>query len=101
MAGSSQVIGSAFKIAIKAGIPTGRNGGISISSKVRVLSPNHPNGYEVGGTLLKIGSKYKNVRIDVGIKQLLHINVQLSKQINKHLRLGIIGAGLLGGLLRD
>ncbi len=75
---------------------TGRNGGMSIGSKITVLSPNHKNFYESGGTLLKIGSKAKNIRLDVGAKTLLHLNFQFTK--NLHVPIGIIGSGIYGGL---
>ena len=101
MAGGSQILSSGFKIAANAGVPTGRNGGRTIGNKVRVLSPNHPQGREIGGTLLKIGSKYKNIRFDVGSKSMFHMNVQLSKKINLHLPLGMVGSGLWGGMMRD
>ena len=101
MAGGSQVLSSAFKVAANAGVPTGRNGGLTIGDKVRVLSPNHPSYYEPGGTLLKIGSKYRNIRFDVGSKSLFHMNIQLSKAANYHLPIGILGAGLWGGVTRD
>ena len=101
MAGASQVVSSGFKIAANAGIPTGRNGGFPIGNKLRVLSPNHPQGYEAGGTLLKIGSKYKNIRFDVGIKSMFHINIQLAKNMNYHIPLGIFGSGMLGGITLD
>ena len=101
MAGGSQILSSGFKIAANVGVPTGRNGGRTIGNKMRVLSPNHPQGKEIGGTLLKIGSKYKNIRFDVGSKSLFHMNVQLSKKINLHLPLGIVESGLGGGMMRD
>lgn len=50
MAGGSQILSGGFKLAAHAGIPTGRNGGLTMGNKVRVLSPNHPQAYEVGGT---------------------------------------------------
>lgn len=100
MAGGSQIISSRFKIVAKAGVATGRNGGLSIGNKVRVLSPNHPQSYEAGGTLLKIGSKYKNIRFDVGSKSLFHMNIQLGKNANYHLPIGIFGSGLWGGFTR-
>lgn len=58
-------------------------------------------GREIGGTLLKIGSKYKNIRFDVGSKSMFHMNVQLSKKINLHLPLSIVGSGFWGGMMRD
>ena len=101
MAGGSQVLSSGFKVAAKAGVPTGRKGGLTIGNKVRVLSPNHPQAYEAGGTLLKIGSKYKNIRFDVGSNSLFHMNIQLAKTANYHLPIGILGSGLWGGMMRD
>ena len=98
MAGSSQILSQGFKIAAKAGVPTGRNGGLTIGNKVRMLSPNSLNGSEAGGTILKLGSKYKNIRIDVGSKSLLHMNIQFSKTANYHIPMGIIGSGLFGGV---
>ena len=68
---------------------------------MRVLSPNHPQSYEAGGTLLKIGSKHKNIRFDVGSNSLFHMNIQLAKATNYHLPIGILGAGLCGGIVRD
>lgn len=68
---------------------------------MRVLSPNHPQAYEAGGTLLKIGSKYKNIRFDVGSNSLFHMNIQLAKTANYHLPIGIWGSGLWGGVARD
>ena len=97
MAGGSQILSSGFKVAANAGVQTGRNGGLTIGNKVRVLSPNHPQAHEAGGTLLKIGSKYKNIRIDVGSKSLLHMNIQLAKAANYHISVGIFGAGVWGG----
>ena len=101
MAGGSQILSGGFKAAANAGVPTGRSGGLTIGNKVRILSPNHPRTNEMGGTLLKIGSKYKNIRFDVGSESLLHMNIQFSKTANHHLPIGILGAGLWGGILRD
>ena len=101
MAGGSQIVSSGFKVAANAGVPTGRNGGLTIGNKVRVLSPNHPQAYEAGGTLLKIGSKYKNIRFDVGSNSLFHMNIQLAKTANYHIPIGMLGAGLWGGIARD
>ncbi len=101
MVGSSQILSGGFKIAANAGISTGRNGGLAISNKVRILSPNHRKAYEAGGTLLKIGSKYKNIRFDVGSKSLLHMNIQLAKKTNYHFSIGMWGSGLWGGSARD
>ena len=101
MAGGSQMLSGGFKVAVNAGVPTGRNGGFTIGNKVRVLSPNHPKAYEAGGTLLKIGSKYKNIRFDVGSKSMFHMNIQLAKKSNHHLPLGMLGAGLWGGISDD
>ena len=101
MAGGSQALSSGFNVAAKAGVPTGRNGGLTIGKDVRVLSPNHPKAFETGGTMLKIGSKYKNIRFDVGSKSLFHMNIQLSKAANHHLPIGIFGAGILGGFTHD
>ena len=101
MAGGSQILSSGFKVAANAGVPTGRNGGLTVGENVRMLSPNHPQGYEAGGTLLKIGSKYENIRFDVGSKSLFHMNVQLSKAVNYHIPIGALGSGLLGGFIRD
>ncbi len=69
--------------------------------KVRVLSPNHPQAYEAGGTLLKIGSKYNNIRFDVGSNSLFHMNIQLTKTVNYHIPIGVLGSGLFGGLAHD
>ena len=101
MAGGSQILSSGFKVAANAGVPTGRNGGLTIGNRVRVLSPNHPQAYEAGGTLLKIGSKYKNIRLDVGSNSLFHMNIQLAKTANYHLPIGMLGTGLWGGIARD
>ncbi len=101
MAGGSQILSSGFKVAANAGVPTGRNGGLTIGNRTRVLSPNHPQAYEAGGTLLKIGNKYKNIRFDVGSKSLFHMNIQLTKTVNYHLPIGVFGAGLWGGVMRD
>ena len=101
MAGGSQILSIGFKAAANAGVPTGRNGGLTIGNKVRVLSPNHPQAREAGGTLLKIGSKYKNIRFDVGSNSLFHMNIQLSKAANYHLPIGKLCAGLWGGIARD
>ena len=101
MAGGSQVLSGAFKVAAKVGVPTGRNGGLTVGKNLRVLSPNHPQAYEAGGTLLKIGSKYRNIRFDVGSKSLFHMNIQLAKTANYHLPIGILGAGLWGGIVRE
>lgn len=101
MAGGSQILSSGFKVAANAGVPTGRNGGLTIGDKVRVLSPNHPQAYEAGGTLLKIGSKYKNIRFDVGSNSLFHMNIQLAKTANYHIPIGILGSGMWGGISRD
>ncbi len=101
MSGASQVLSSGFKIVANAGVKTGRNGGLSIGDNFRFLSPNHPNGYEAGGTILKFGSKYSNLRFDVGSKSLFHMNVQFSKNANYHVPIGILGSGLSGGLEDD
>ena len=66
-----------------------------------MLSPNHPLGYEAGGTLLKIGSKYENIRFEVGSESLFHRNIQFSKAVNYHVPIGTLGAGFLGGILHD
>lgn len=100
-AGGSQILSSGFKVAANAGVPTGRNGGLTIGNKVRILSPNHPQAYEAGGTLLKIGSKYQNIRFDVGVKSLFHMNIQLAKRVNYHVPLGTLASGLWGGLTND
>ena len=42
-----------------------------------------------------------NVRLDVGAKSMLHMNIQLSKAKNIHIALGTIGSGIWGGLTRD
>lgn len=55
----------------------------------------------MGGTLLKIGSKYKNIRFDVGSKSLFHMNIQLAKAANYHLPIGMLGVGFWGGIARD
>ena len=101
MSGASQVLSSGFKIVANAGVKTGRNGGLSIGDNFRFLSPNHPNGYEAGGTILKFGSKYSNLRFDVGSKSLFHMNVQFSKNANYHVPIGILGSGLSGGVEDD
>ena len=101
MSGGSQAISGAFKVAANLGVPTGRNGGVAISEHIRALSPNHINGFESGGTILKIGSKYKNVRFDVGVQSLFHMNVQISKTLNYHIPIGIFGSGLIGGGMND
>lgn len=101
MAGGSQILSSGFKVAANAGVTTGRKGGLTIGNRIRVLSPNHPKTYEAGGTLLKIGNKYKNIRFDVGSKSLFHMNIQLTKTANYHLPIGVFGAGLWGGVMRD
>ena len=101
MAGGSQILSSGFKVAANAGVPTGRNGGLTIGDRVRVLSPNHPQAYEAGGTLLKIGSKYRNIRFDVGSNSMFHMNIQLAKTANYHLPIGMLGAGLWGGIACD
>ena len=46
------------------------------------LSPDSPKNanYEFGGTMLKNGSKYKNIRFDVGTRNLFHMNTQLAKK---------------------
>lgn len=98
VAGGSQVLSGGFKVAANLGAKTGRNGGVSIGSKLKVLSPNHKRFYESGGTLLKIGSKAKNIRLDVGANSLLHMNIQFTR--NLHVPIGIIGSGIYGGLHR-
>jgi len=96
MYGGSQVVSGGFKLAANLGAKTGRNGGIQLAKNVKVLSPNHVNFHEAGGTLLKIGTKATNIRFDVGVKSLLHMNVQITKNI--HVPIGIWGSGLYGGL---
>lgn len=58
-------------------------------------------GIMAGGTLLKIGNKYKYIRFDVGSKSLFHMNIQLTKTANYHLLIGVFGAGFWGGVMRD
>jgi hypothetical protein len=71
--------------------------GIQIAKYVKILSPNSlKNTYENGGTLLKIGSKARNIRFDVGSSNLFHLNIDFAKNI--HVPLGTIGSGLYGGL---
>ena len=97
MAGASQVLSGGFKVAANLGVKTGRKGGIPIGDNAKILSPNNSKFYESGGTLLKIGSKAKNVRIDVGAKSLLHMNIEIRKS-NIHVPLGKIASGLYGGI---
>ncbi len=96
MAGASQALSGGFKVAANLGAKTGRNGGINLAKNVKVLSPNHVKFHEAGGTLLKIGTKASNIRIDVGVKSLFHMNVQFGTNI--HIPIGILGSGLYGGL---
>ncbi|MDF2536096.1 MAG: hypothetical protein K0R18_2258 [Bacillales bacterium] len=73
------------------GAQTGRNGGIAIGNKAKILSPDatcHPNN---GGALIKIG---KTSRIDVGSNTLLHAHIP---GVNSHIPIGTVGAGLYGG----
>ncbi|MDO4378455.1 MAG: hypothetical protein Q4C64_04795, partial [Erysipelotrichia bacterium] len=101
MAGGSQMLGSCFKIAAKMGASTGRNGGISILDRIRILSPNNIATKDAGGTLLKIGSKYKNIRFDVGWDSLFHMNIEFSKRANYHLPIGMLISGLWGSITHD
>lgn len=96
MAGASQAISGGFKLAANVGVKTGLKGGMQITKNVKVLSPNHKAFYELGGTLLKIGSKASNIRFDVGAKSLFHMNVQFGSNI--HVPIGTIGSGLYGGV---
>jgi len=50
---------------------------------------------------LRIGSKYKNIRLDAGSKTLLHMKIQLAKAANYHIPAGMLGAGVWGGIARD
>lgn len=93
MAGTSQVLSGGFKVAAKLGAKTGRKGGISIGENVKILSPNHPDFYENGGTIVKIG---KNLRVDVGSKTLLHLHIP---GIRVHIPIGKAIAGIVGGLV--
>jgi RHS repeat-associated protein len=96
MAGASQVLSGGFKVAANLGAKTGRNGGLSIGSKIKILSPNHKDFFESGGTLLKIGSRARNVRLDVGGRSLLHLNAEFLR--NLHIPIGTIGSGIYGGI---
>ena len=96
MAGASQVLSGGFKVAANLGAKTGRNGGINLAKNVKVLSPNHVKFHEAGGTLLKIGTKASNIRFDVGVKSLFHMNVQFGTNI--HVPIGILGSGMYGGI---
>lgn len=99
MAGASQVLSCGFRIMGKIN-NIGRNGGITIGNKIRLFSPNSPKNanYEFGGTILKIGSKYENIRFDVGTRIFFHINIQLAKKLNYHIPIGMIFSGLYGGV---
>ena len=99
-AGGAQILSGGFNIAARFGAKTGVKGGIKIGKHVKILSPNSARHSESGGTLLKIGSMVrhgKNVRIDVGIKTFLHINVEIGR--NWHIMIGKYVAGILGGLM--
>lgn len=96
--GGAQIISGGFKIAGQLGAKTGIKGGIALGKHVRILSPNHLQHYEAGGTLLKVGNMArhgKNIRLDVGVKSLLHLNVQFGT--NYHFFIGRYLAGIIGG----
>ena len=99
-AGGAQILSGGFNIAARLGAKTGIKGGLKIGKHVKVLSPNSAKHIESGGTLLKIGSMVrhgKNIRIDVGIKTFLHINVEVGR--NWHIMIGKYIAGILGGFM--
>jgi len=45
--------------------------------------------------------KRQKTSIKVGSKSLFHMNIQLTKTANYHLPIGVFGAGLWGGVMRD
>ena len=90
-AGASQVASGGFKIAVKLGAKTGKNGGIKIGN-TKILSPDAAWHRNNGGTLLKVG---KTFRIDVGSNTLLHMHLP---NVSSHIQIGTIGAGIYGGL---
>ena len=73
------------------GATTGRKGGIELFKNLKILSPNSSNFYENGGTLIKI---CKNLRLDVGSKNLLHAH---ALGFN-HIPVGTVLSSLLGGM---
>lgn len=97
-AGGAQILSGGFKIAAQLGSKTGVKGGINLAKNIKVLSPNNLQHIEAGGTLIKIGNLAragKNIRLDVGVKSLLHINIQINKNI--HIFIGKYLAGIIGG----
>lgn len=59
--------------------------------KMKFLSPDAKGHKNNGGTLLKIG---KELRFDVNLKSLFHMHLP---KISKHIPLGTIVAGIIGG----
>lgn len=93
MAGGSQVVSGAFKIATKLGVPGGRGTGISLGNNVSILSPDKltPRNIHNGGTLIKFGDAF---RIDVSSNNLLHFHMSGVE----HIPFGPIISGLFGGI---
>jgi len=50
----SQFVSVGFRVAARAGVKTGVNGGIKLRKNIKILSPNlRKNSYDPGGTTLK------------------------------------------------
>ena len=97
MAGASQAISGGFKMVAKATVNAGKKvSGIRLTKNIKVLSPDKLYHNTNGGTLLKIG---KSLRVDVNSQTLLHMHFPGAFS-STHFPIGIIGAGIYGGLKR-
>lgn len=98
MAGGSQVVSSGFRAVAERSmkIKNQVSSGIKIGKNVKVLSPDKLYHDTNGGTLLKIG---KTFRLDVNSKSMFHAHFP-RPFASKHFPIGIIGAGIYGGLWR-
>ena len=93
-AGASQVVGSTFKYATNHGISGGKNSGIKIGNKIKILSPNASyHTKDIGGTIINVKSAF---RIDVSSSSLLHLHTAVTGKA--HIQIGTIISGILSGL---
>ena len=98
-AGGAQILSGGFKTLAKIGINTSKQGFLKIFTPNRLRNANEiakiankgQKFYEYGGTVLKVG---KNM-IDISNKTFLHMHLWFTGA--KHIPLGTIMAGIIGG----
>ena len=99
-AGGAQILSGGFNILARAGVNYSKQGFIKIftpnrlrdAKEIAKIASKGQNFYEYGGTLIKIG---KNM-LDISNLVFLHLHLWFTG--GKHIPLGIILAGIIGGL---